>query len=372
MQTFIYWWQGVTHVLNRPIRVLYIIGGGEFGGAEQHVLSLIRGLDPQRCEAEVACFYDALFAERVRESGVRVTLIGSRNVWTVYRTLKATIRAFQPDLIHTHGVRSNVVGRVMGKLLGIPVVTTIHSILALDYPNKVKRWLFQALESMTRPSVHTFIAVSQSIREALRKEGVQEDRIWVIYNGVDTDLFVPASERKQRMPSELPTVVTVARLHPVKGHRVLLEAIPLVQTPARYVFVGDGEMRPQLERIVRERNLPVTFVGHQDVILPFYQQADLVVQTSLSEGFSLSMAEALACGVPVVTTRTGGCLEIAQHVTKGVRLVDIGDVQGLAEAIDAMLSQSVEVDREAVVRHFSVRQMCANTLRLYTDIVAAV
>jgi glycosyltransferase involved in cell wall biosynthesis len=353
-------------MLNRPIRVLYMIGGGEFGGAEQHVLSLIQGLDPNRCVAEVACFYEAQFSKRVRELGVRVTLLGRGSLWSVQRTLSAVIDTFKPDVIHTHGVRANLLGRTKGRLCRIPVITTVHSIFALDYPNKLKRAVFFALEKMTRPFVHTFIAVSQSIRDVLVREHVKDKKIHVIYNGIDTDYFVPSDTK---VKSDPPTVVTVARLHAVKGHKLLLQAIPLVQTPAQYIFVGEGELRSELEQQIREHNLPVTLVGHQDEIVPYYQNANLVVQTSLSEGFSLSMAEALACGVPVVTTRVGGCVEIAKHIRTGVRLVPVQDTKELAQAIDEMLQHPEPADREAIVETFSVQQMCKNTMDLYESIL---
>ncbi|UOF91519.1 glycosyltransferase [Fodinisporobacter ferrooxydans] len=355
---------------NKPIRVLYIIGGGEFGGAEQHVLSLMKGFEASAVTPQVACFYDALFAKRVQQAEIPVTSLG-QGVFKSFQILRKIIHNFRPQIIHTHGVRANVLGRIVGKGFGIPLITTVHSCFALDYPKYLKRTIFYTLEKATRPAVHTYIAVSRAMKKDLVEQHVHPKKIQVIYNGIDTTLFVPGRKaqrdaaKQHTANDDRPVVLTVARLHPVKGHKDLLQAIEHVQTPARYVFVGDGEMRPELESIIRERSLPVDMVGHQDAIVPFYQQADLVVQPSISEGFSLSMAEALACGVPVVATRVGGCIEIASHVKSGASLVKAGDPLELAAGIDRMLQQPEMPDRKAIERMFSIQQMCEHTYNLY-------
>lgn len=371
------------------MRILYIIGGGEFGGAEQHLLSLVKSLDPIAYRPHVAVFYDAEFAARVREIHVPVTVLGPGKSYLVLSGLtqvRHLLRTFRPDLIHTHGVRANLVGRIANKLEGTPsrLITTVHSILALDYPVAWKRWLFGKLEGVTRRYVDHFILVSHAMEREFRQAGIGSDRISVIHNAIELPEEKPVRSghsplrEELGLPQDTVLVGTVARLHPVKGHVYLMQAIRELsqQYPdVHYVWVGGGEIRGELEEQVRQAGLRgvIHFLGVRKDVPELLPQLDLFVLPSISEGLSVAILEAMAAGVPVVATAVGGSPEILADQVDGL-LVPAKAPWALAQAISNALAHPERMRKmgragqEKVYREFSTERLLKQTTDVYKRI----
>ncbi|MBC7106760.1 MAG: glycosyltransferase, partial [Firmicutes bacterium] len=232
------------------------------------------------------------------------------------------------DLVHTHGVRANLLGRIAARLARRPLVTTVHSLLRMDYPTLWTRLPNALAERLTRGLTRRFIAVSRQLAEELVREGVAPARVSVIYNGIDVEDFQPRRPRDQ-VRRELgygpgvPLVATVARLHPVKGHRYLLEAARLVveaRPEVRFLVVGAGPGRENLEAYAEQLGVgkQVRFTGFVSDVASLLGAVDLVVVPSLWEGFGLTAVEALNVGVPVVATAVGGLPEVVRPRETGL------------------------------------------------------
>ena len=188
-----------------------------------------------------------------------------------------------------------------------------------------------------------------------------------IYNGVDTAKYHPAVERAKLrgelgLPPETQLIGIVARLDPIKDHATLLKAIAGVttdETHVHLVVIGDG---PELERLDGLAGQNVHFLGSRTDVPELLPQLDLFVLSSLNEGISNTILEAMACGVPVVASRVGGNPELVREGTDGC-LFPAGDVSALGDCLrayladDALRSAHGANGRQRVLEQFSIRAM---------------
>lgn len=370
----------------RPLKVLHIIGGGEFGGAEKHILNLAGAVDLQAVELTVCCLFSAPFVEAATRAGIRALAVPmcSKADFAVIRKLSGLIQSGKFDIVHTHGVRANLLGRLAARQAGKKkVITTVHSLLERDYQGMALRYANNLAERATRSLTDHFIAVSQGLKDRLVAGGIPAKSITVIYNGILLDGLRPfdAAEtalKEKYSDNEAPLVGIVARLHAVKGHRYFIEAAQkiLLQRPAtRFLIVGDGPYRPVLEKLVGSMGVSdrVVFTGFVEDVYSLMAELDLLVISSLWEGFGLTAIEAMVLGVPVVATEVGGLPEVVQHGKTGL-LAPPADAAALAKSIVWMLDHPQEAREMAakggdMVRlKFTAGEMARRTVELYRKV----
>lgn len=375
-------------MVEAPIRVLYLIGGGEFGGAEQHLLGLVSHLDAHEFHPQVAVFYEEEFSTRVRALGIPTTVLqsDSKSLGGLH-PLRDLIRDWRPHVIHTHGVRANLIGRLANRAEGFPAksVTTVHSIMSLDYPVAWKRMVFGAAEQKTWPYVDHFILVSEAMKRDLIQIGMPKDKLSVVHNALELpdapQEHVPVTNLRELIGvgDDVTIVGTVARLHPVKGHTYLLKAIQkIVQQRQDVVFpwIGDGDLHAELEREAKELGVDkyIKMLGFRKDVPDLLPQLDLFVLPSLSEGLSVAILEALAVGVPMIATAVGGTPEVITDHEDGL-LVPPADPDALAESI-CLLVKNTELRRrlakagqEMVFRRFALTRLVRETTEVYKNLL---
>jgi len=370
-----------------PLKVLHIIGGGEFGGAEKHILNLAGAVDPRALEITVCCLFSAPFVEVAARAGINALSVPMRSKadFGVVRKLAAQIRGGRYDIVHTHGVRANLLGRLAARQAGKKrkVITTVHSLLEKDYQGIINRCANNLAERSTRCLTDRFIAVSQGLKDRLVAGGIPADIVTVIHNGILLDDIKPSGAAGQAVKERLSIgdgdlVGIVARLHAVKGHRYFIEAARevLQQRPrARFLIVGDGPYRPVLENLIGGMGLndKVIFTGFIEDIYSLMAELDLLVISSLWEGFGLTAIEAMVLGVPVVATEVGGLPEVVQHGETGL-LAPPANSASLAKSIAWMMDHPREAGEMAakggdiVRRKFSAAEMARRTVDLYRKV----
>lgn len=310
------------------LRVIHIIGGGEFGGAEDHIIHLLQQLKQENVDCGVICFYDSLFAQMLRELQIPVHVLSyGRFDIRLLSGLETTLKELNPDIIHTHGVKANFFARIAARKLENPLlITTVHSLLKYDYSHPIAYRLASFLERVTRSKNDFFIAISNKIKQQLLAERVDEADIQVIHHGIDTKVFTPKDDphaanlaRQWGKKDDTFLIGAVGRIQPVKGFSYFIEACAILhkQNPGafRFVIVGDGPERTQLENDVTKHGLQNVFhfTGFRDDVASCLRAFDAYVNSSLSEGLGLAVMEALSTSVPVVTTNVGGIKDFARH-----------------------------------------------------------
>jgi glycosyltransferase involved in cell wall biosynthesis len=332
-----------------PLRVLQFSNALVRGGAEEHILHLVRGLDRARFRLHLVCppeLARALLSDL--PSDVELTTLrlrGPAHVWSIMR-LAWLIAARRIDILHSHLSFGSLFASPIGWACRVPVIVETPN---LNDPAP-RRWaaLWTLSDLVVNSCIDVSIAVAQAnARHLVAKKRRSAAKVVVIHNAADLRRFdpdrPPPSEMRRSLgfPEEALVLVTVARLQPQKGHRVLLDALVTVRREfplVRLVCVGDGPLRSELERRVSELGLQdtVRFVGDRRDVPDWLALAELSVLPSFFEGLPLVAIESLAAGRPVVATAVDGTPEAVVDGVTGLT-VPSGNAGRLAEAICRLL-----------------------------------
>lgn len=369
----------------KKIKILQVIGGGEIGGAERHLLTLMRLLDRDRFETELLCLCDGPFAALARAEGIVTHEIPMRHKLDLGTVgpIKELLASRGIQLVHTHGVRANLVARTAANRAGLPVITTFHSVLRYDYPTAWEARVAGVFTRLTNRFTGRFIAVSEAVKNDLIRLGVTPDRIDVVYNGLDFSKLLPRltpEEVRSRLgiPTDRRLIGCIGRLHPVKGQITLLDAArELLKTDPDLLFliVGEGPHRPLLEARLRELGLEeqVIMPGYYDHVSDLYPLFSAFCLPSVMEGMPLVLLEAMHFGVPIAASDTGGIPELIQNRENGL-LFSPGNPHGLAAAVRELLndptlkSRCVDAGRETAL-HYTIQAMVRNTEKVYEPLI---
>ena len=294
--------------------------------------------------------------------------------WRSY--LKALVHAAptMPDLIHAHCAYPDGLAAVeFGRRIGRPVVITVHGHDIKDLAQGRRSWRRLVVEALDRATL--VIAVSQDLRRRILDLGIPAAKVEVVPNGVDGTLFQDAPKR--RGGGDGWRLLYVGRLEEAKGVGVLLQALARLQrqrTDWHLTLIGGNPFTGAAETF-RHQCTDLGLDGCVDFLdeVPWaevpghMQQADLFLLPSFSEGLPLAMLEAMACGLPVISTRCGGPEELVDCEV-GL-LVEVGDVAGLEAAIAAMLDDYQRYDRDRIqartVERYDYRHIARRIAQLY-------
>jgi glycosyltransferase involved in cell wall biosynthesis len=312
----------------------------------------------------------------MRKRSIPVLLFQNRRSYDVklFSSLVTAIRQEGIDLIHSHEFFMNSYGAMASMLTGVPLLATVHG--RNYYGDRLRRRVMYRAVSRWA----CLVAVCEATKEYLVEHvGVARGRVRVVYNGVEVD-EIPAIKAKGVHGSShrSPTIATVGRLSPVKGHsHLLLAARELVQRwrDLRVLIVGKGRLEGVLRQQVVDLGLSknVIFTGHLEDVSALWNHVDAFILPSLSEGMPLSLLEAMAAGVPPVATRVGGVVEAIEDGKTGL-LVPAGDSQALAEAIRRLLEDQTLANeigksaRQTVAGRFSLPRMVQAYHEIYAEL----
>lgn len=356
-------------------RILYVIGTLERGGAETQLVELASGLDRARFEPTVCCLAGGgPLAATLAARGVPVEIVAAASEPRRLRALlgfSRLLRRVRPDVVHGHLYWGNVAAALGGRLFGVRAV--VGSRLNLARPPPPAR---RALGRLANAWTHLVIANSEAVRHAAtRVEGLTEERLMVIHNGVDCSRFDVAPDPRLRdslgVAGAGPLVTVVANLRRSKGHAVFLQAWASVVRAlprSRALLVGGGPLHDELENRAAALGVrsSVHFLGARHDVPALLALTDVVAHASLREGFPNAVLEALAAGRPVVATDAGGTREAIVDGRTGL-LVPPGDASALEAGLMRLLSNPDEARAlgDAGRRHVAVRFRISTMVRAH-------
>jgi glycosyltransferase involved in cell wall biosynthesis len=367
-------------------RVLYLITELNPGGAQVVLFRLLSRLDLCKYDPQVVCFYNgnSFIADNIRNLGIPVTDIGFSKPWKFIRLwrLWMKLKGERPIILHCWLFHANLVGRLLGYCLKVPVIITSRRNVVLI--GKFR----EQLKCLTRKMDDAIIAVCDLARNAeIEGTKVNPEKVITIYNGIDVNNFeiIPF---KAKMNScfgggENPESIilgSVGRLCAQKGFIFLINALDLLVEENPYIkliIVGEGKMRSTIENHVQKLGLSenVQFLGYQNNILEILRSMDIFVLPSLWEGMPNAILEAMAAGLPVVATNVGGTPEVVVDGETGF-LVPPRDPEALANAIQRLIDDPElrkkfgQAGRERVERHFTIQETVRKTEELYLRLLA--
>ncbi len=329
--------------MNGRIKVLQLTVGLGWGGAEKLMAGVATGLSSERYDCHVVSLKgDGPIGAVLRQAGIRVVSLGGGPPWRVFQRLRKHVAREVPDIVHSHLLKANLLGAL---------VPGPHKLFWHFHNTSEQTSLFwRVLERRLIQRSSGVIAVSEAVGRdiSLRVPSIA-GHLHIVPNGIDAARFSAlspnersAERRRWGLFLDAPVIGYVGRLEEkTKKLTHLIEAFAHIKrsrTAVILLMVGDGPDRKMLEAFVRGKSLSgaVLFIGAQENVEKIYPLLDVYAQSSISEGFGLSLLEAMASGVPIVATRTGGIPEVVVHKETGI-LVPPGNPLVLAKAIEDIL-----------------------------------
>jgi len=366
----------------KPYKVLHIIGGGEIGGAEQHVLALLNGIDRTHFTPHLVCLTHGPLAALAHESNIPTRTLPMHFPLDL-SPLPGILRWARQEginLIHTHGSRANLLGRLGARCLRVPCLTTVHSSLAHDYLSPWSARTALVLDRLTLPLTSGIITVSDYLAVEVALRGSRN--LTTIYNGQSPISFAdPSSSRHQfrlhwGIPGDALLLGTIGRLHPTKGQTYLIKTatqLHLKFPNLHLLIIGDGPLRQDLEFELKQSAIPHTLTGYLPRAYEALPAMDLFVLPSVSEGMGLVLLEAMQAGIPIVASAVGGIPEVVRAGKDGL-LVPPGDVTKFTEACTSIienpnLAKTLVLSGQDRWPMFSIESMVSKTEQVYTRLL---
>lgn len=376
-----------TEASDSTVRVLFVSdhfghSGGVIHGATRYFLTVLPRLAQRGVKLRVAFLRGEHPASaNLKRMGVTPTFFNRRK-WSPLSVLDVLmlIRRERIQVVHCAGMKGVLTARIAGWLAGVPVVAHLHDC------EPVAAVLRRSLRWTTHWTAWT-LAVSRDVAshavEALKLEA---DRTEVLHNGLvledlrqtPVDAGRAFRERYGFLPEDK-VIGIIGRLSTVKGHDILLRAMPAVlakEPAARLAIIGDGSERQALNQRAHELGLHgyVTFTGQIDDVNAALRAIDVVAMPSLREGLPYALLEAMAMDRPVVASAVGGLAETIRHCENGV-LFRVGDAQALAKALisvlsDPLLAQTVKQGAHDTVQAYDVNQHVERLIEIYQALAA--
>ncbi len=372
--------------------VCHVITKLELGGAQEVALYTVSHLDRTKFRPVLVAGPGGMLTEEAKRiPGVQTIIVPSlgRRIHAVSDlfalfTLAKLFRRLRPAIVHTHSSKAGILGRWAAWIARVPII--VHTVHGFGITPAQPQWLQRVLvrlERMTGRITTHWVTVAQADAHQGRRWRLFEENVSVIRPGIDPRPFQAPIQPALRARSReefgagpgTQLIGTVACLKPQKAPedfvlvaKRVCEAMP----QARFVLIGDGELRPRIEALIQQHGLQgrVRLTGWRRDVDMAMKAFDALLLTSHWEGLPRVILEASAAGVPIVATKVGGVDEV---VTNGpdVRLCEAGNIEGLAAGLGEILqrpeqaARSTAENREALPKEFHIEEMVKQYQSLY-------
>ncbi len=384
------------------MRIAHIITRMIIGGAQENTLfcceDLIRQYDDDvLLITGPSIGPEGTLLDRARAGRVPLEIIPplrrSINLWrdaASYRQIKAALKKFKPDVVHTHSAKGGMLGRAAAWSLGVPaVIHTVHGAPFHPWQGRGARQFFQLCERWAARRCHAMISVADAMTDLMVAANVApREKFTTIYSGMEVEPFLHADEHRQRVRQELGyrpehvVIGKIARLFKLKGHDDVIQAAKTVvqqQPNVRFLFVGDGIFRERLLQQIAEAGLTdyFQFTGlvSPERIPELVGAMDIVVHASLREGLARVLPQALIAGRPAVSFDIDGAREVVISDETGY-LIPPRNIEQLASSLirlaadPALRAKLGSEGRRRFTDQFRHERMTEQIRNLYQAILA--
>lgn len=368
------------------LKILLFIDEAKIGGGQQHLLWLAKYLDNSKFEVEVACEHEGYLVDELKKINIKVHPIRISNRFSISALIRTyrIIKKVSPEILHTHGGTAGFYGR-LASAFGFhgAVIHTYHGIHYLNFEKSFLKKLFKLIDQFLLRYTDCTICVAESdYNDGLNAAIVKKEKAIVIHNGIDVTKFTNIdnkSDYKIKLKSDEDTLIigSIGRLHHQKGYEYLINASKEILNKfpkVKFVLIGDGELRNDLEISAKKNGVYNSFVflGNQTEIPKLLAQFDLFVLPSLWEGLPIVLLEAMSAKKPIVATDVNGTAELIENEVDGI-LVPPKDSDALTSALlrllnDKRLSMKLaENGFNKVNKEYNLISMVNKTEALYLE-----
>jgi glycosyltransferase involved in cell wall biosynthesis len=379
--------------LRKPVRVLHVLRPAA-GGMKQHVLQLATGMGAYGFESQIACPGDSDIVQSALAAGIEVRPVPIVGPISPLRDLDAilvladVIRHGSFDIIHAHGSKAGLVGRIAAALARVPRrVVTVHNDVMGGSVRPGMRGAVAAVERMLAKRTSRIIAVSDALRaELIDVVGLDPALVVTVHNGIDLAPFLSSVDPgpirdRYGIPRDAIVFGQAARFAPQKGHDTMVAAaVPVLEkVPNAYLLLaGDGPLLEPTKRMAQATQVAdrIVFPGFETNVRGLLAAIDVFVSSPVSEGLGLAAIEAMAAGRPVVSVRTGGVPEVVIDGETGI-LADPGDTAALTEAMLRLAREPMtrlamgDAGRRRALEEFAEERMLERTAAIYREVLCS-
>jgi sugar transferase (PEP-CTERM/EpsH1 system associated) len=360
---------------HKKIKVMHLIHSLGAGGAENGIINLANNMDRNRFAVSICSFVKNGTREKHLKKDVPLFTVNKKqgNDLSLPLRLARLFKTQRPDIVHTHAWGTMFEGFLGAKLARVPVL--VHGEHGTIERRKKNRYFQRIIWGY----FNAVLSISQSHKKQLAKTiGFPEQKITVLQNGVDADLFCPMPGTRIFGMKDKFIIGTIGRLVPIKNQALLLNAFAEAKKNHDNLFlviVGEGHLENSLKEQARDLEIAddVLFTGRRFDIPQVLNSLDLFVLPSLNEGMSNTILEAMGCGLPVIATNVGGNPELISHDKTGL-LTTSENASQLAERIcllaqDRQLRQHLaEQARNSIIKTWSLSRMVQCYQQFYENL----
>lgn len=369
------------------MKVLFLISGGDTGGAKTHVFALLQKLR-HKCDIRLICFMDGDFYRELLDMEIDAKLLPqkSRLDMSVLGALKADIEKEKYDLIHCHGARANFIAARLKKAVKLPVVTTMHSDYLLDFDGIYKKLIYTTLNRLALSKMDYYIAVSSNFKRMLVSRNFEPNRIFTVYNGMDYDAPFSFDEKEDFLrrincpAGEDDVLIGIIGRHDfVKGHDIFVRGC--IETAKKYdnvkfLIAGTGDGEQELLDMAKEAGFEdrFYFCGFVKDIYSFINAIDINVISSRSESFPYIMLEGARMKKATVSSRVGGIPDLIKDGETGLLFENKNYLQ-LAERLSELIENPALREKlgsalyETATTSFSSENLAKKHIEIYESIL---
>jgi len=370
-------------------KVMHILRPAE-GGMKNHVENLLKHIDSSIYQPILVC--PATVAAKM-ETDCKVynleltdEIAPSKDIKTLKKLINI-INIEKPNILHTHGTKASIFGRLAAKKLGgdICTVSTVHNFIYQFPTSWLKSRLFAYFQRQLIPSADQYIAVSNSLADNVCfHENIPRDKMSVVYNGVDLkdfEMILDCNAAKEALHLDIkePVVGVIARLIPQKGVQHFLKMAEIISKKlpgCQFLIIGSGPQRDALVDQAYDMGIEarIIFCGYRKDIPMMLPIINVLVIPSLSEGLSITALEAMASRRPIVAYNTGGLSELVINEETGLAFKK-GDINGLAHGVLELLIHRQKAERlgntarKLVEEKFTLDKMISDTEKTYEKLL---
>ncbi len=400
-------------------KVVYIITKSDVGGAQKYVNDLAKNLDKNQFETKILYGGPVRDEDKLRalaiSNGIKLKWLSNKiypwllfgNDWLAVFELVKIYKKEQPDIIHLNSSKAGVIGSLAASIYKTPhpkphtlnpkVIFTAHGWVfnptnALSWP---VRWFYVFLHKFAALFQDKIICVSEyDYKLAVRYGIAPKEKLVTVHNGIDPNIkfFNKAEARKEiikklnpqstthNLQPDLPWIGSIGRLVKEKNYETLIRAAALITKEQRnretekpvFIIIGEGPEREKLKSVSRRIKADLFFIEPTGEDYKYLKAFDVFVMSSVKEGLPYTLLEAMAAGLPIVVTETGGIPEIIKDHENGL-MVSQKSPEQLAGAIRGLIANSNEAKRigeeakKAVKEKFEITKMISETEDVYKE-----
>ena len=353
-------------------KVLICVPAMDVGGAEKFAVDLALHLDKRKFDVRVAETRrnsNSFLVNVLKENNIEIVDLSGKNYLVMLKKQLTYLKKEKIDVVHTQ-IGSLLHMMLACKLKGVKTrVYTLHNEANLFYgENIIMKFIFRSAFTCFNFKA---VAISKTIKESLINY-LHIDDIEVINNGVDTNVFRPV----EKEDSSTIKIISVGSLYWIKNQEMMIKAVSKIYENNKNIdltLLGDGEDRDKLEKMVSELKASsyIHILGRKQNVADYLQASDIYISVSKTEGLPLSIAEAMASGLPIVATKAGGVVDLVKDNENGY-LVNIDDLDRFTDRLNCLIENKgirEEFSKKSLdlVQNWTIEKCVSSYEKLYLD-----